>query len=108
MRIVGIIALVSLLGCSKGEQEKDVALPRVPPDTVVVSWSVISRSSERDSLHSVLEAGRKLTTTTRASNGTMMSSSRTVSEKEYVTLIDQLRSLDCCSLESTGVERTDP
>ena len=108
MRIVWVIAVISLLGCKKGDSEKEVALPRVPPDTVVVSWSVVSRSSVRDSLHAVLEANRKLTTTTRSSGGTMMSTARTVSKKEYATLIDQLRGLDCCSLESTRADRSDP
>jgi hypothetical protein len=108
MHIVWIIALVWLLGCRIGDQEHDVALPRVPPDAVVVSWSVVSRSSNRDSLHAVLDASRKLTTTTRAPDGTMMSISRTVSKKEYATLIDRLRTLDCCSLESTRSPRSDP
>lgn len=108
MRIVWVIALVSSLGCKTGDREKDVELPRVPPDTVVVSWSLVSRSSDRDSLHAVLEANRKLTTTTRAPNGTMMSVSRTVSEEEYATVVAQLRTLDCCSLESTSAERPDP
>lgn len=108
MRIVWVIGFVWLLGCRKGDQEHDVALPRVPPDTVVVSWSVISRSSDRDSLHAVLDASRKLTTTTRTPDGTMMSVSRTISKKEYATLIDRLRTLDCCSLESTRSARPDP
>ncbi|MGB5219598.1 MAG: hypothetical protein WBN60_01115 [Polyangiales bacterium] len=107
MRIVWVLALVSLFGCDKGDRIEEVALPRVPPDTVVVSWSVISRSSDRDSLHAVLEASRKLTTTTRTANGTMMSISRTVSKSEYAALIDRLRTLDCCSIESTHAERSD-
>jgi hypothetical protein len=107
MRIVWVLALVSLFGCDKGDRLEEAALPRVPPDTVVVSWSVISRSSDRDSLHAVLEASRKLTTTTRTANGTMMSVSRTVSKSEYAALVDRLRTLDCCSIESTHAERSD-
>jgi hypothetical protein len=80
----------------------------VPPDTVVLSWSVISRSSDRDSAHAVLEASRKLTTTTRSPEGTMMSISRTISREEYAELVGRLRSLDCCSLRSTTVEQPDP
>ncbi len=108
MRIVWVIAFICLLGCEKGDSEREIALPRVPPDTVVVSWSVVSRSAERDSLHAVLEASRKLTTTTRAAGGTMMSTSRTVSAEEYATLIDRIRTLECCAIESTRADRSDP
>ena len=108
MRIVWVIAIAALLGCHKGEQEKEVVLPHVPPDTVVVSWSVVSRSSDRDSLHVVIEANRTLTTTTRAPSGTTMSTSRTIPKKEYAKLVGQLRALDCCSLRSTHAERAHP
>jgi hypothetical protein len=47
-------------------------------------------------------------TTTRSSDGTMMSVERTVSEEEYADLVGRLRSLDCCSLKSTTKERSDP
>jgi hypothetical protein len=110
MRSVWILAIAisSALGCERGEREKKVVLPRVPPDTVVASWSFISRSSDRRSVHSVLEASRELTTTTRSPNGTIMSVSRTISKKEYSTLVDELRVLDCCSLQSSDAERLDP
>jgi len=108
MRVVWVTVIVSLLGCQENERARKVVLPQVPPETVVVSWSLISRSADRRSLHVVLDASRALTTTTRSADGTMMSVERTVSKSEYVDLIAQLRSLDCCSLESTGVERSDP
>lgn len=108
MRKAWIMAVISLLGCPQADPSDKVVLPQVPPDTVVVSWSVISRSSDRDSVHAVLEANRKLTTTTRSSGGTMMSISRTISKKEYAGLVERLRSLDCCALESTVAEQSDP
>jgi len=83
-------------------------LPAVGPDTVVVSWSFVSRSSDRDSLHVVLDSSRNLNVTTRAANGTLMNISRVVSEQEYAKLVGTLRTLDCCSLQSTSKERTDP
>ena len=106
---VGWIALLALsAGRPKTESEVDVDLPRVPPDTAVMSWSVISRSADRDSIHAVLEASRKLTTTKRVADGTMISVSRTVSKAEYAALVGKLRALDCCSLSSTTAERSDP
>ena len=108
MRIVWVIVLAALMGCEQSEREPEVVLPRVPPDTVIVSWSVVSRSTARESVHAVLEASRKLTTTTRTADGTMMSTSRTVSTKEYASVVRALRSLDCCSLQSTTAERPDP
>ena len=97
-----------LWGCTGQERTVEVELPSVPPDTVVVSWSVISRSSDRDSLHAALDATRKLSVTNKAPNGTMMSIARTVSEKDYTALVATLRALDCCSLQSTSQERTSP
>jgi hypothetical protein len=101
-------AFVLLWGCTGNEPKQEVVLPKVPPDTVVVSWSVVSRSADRDSIHAALEASRKLTVTNRAPDGTMMSISRTVSEKDYAALVAALRALDCCSLSSTTQERTRP
>jgi hypothetical protein len=103
-----VCAFVLLWGCTKNKQEEEVALPELPPDTVVVSWSVISRSADRDSVHAALEAGRRLTVTNKAPDGTMMSISRTVSEQDYAALVATLRALDCCSLSSTTQERTRP
>jgi len=108
MRTVWVIAIASLLSCKNGDPKKDVALPRVPPDTVVVAWSFISRSPDRRSMHVVLDARRQLTTTTRSADGTMMSVERTVSKEEYANLVERLRALECCSLKSTTKERSDP
>ena len=108
MRVAWVIAMVALVGCRKGERQNDVVLPKVPPDTVVLSWSVISRSSDRNSVHAVLEASRQLTTTTRQADGTMISVSRTVSKQEYAGVVDRMRTLQCCTLESTRAERSDP
>lgn len=105
---VVVCAAALLSGCTGKERKVEVELPRVPPDTVVVSWSVISRSSDRDSLHAVLDATRKLNVTNKAPNGTMMSTARTVSEKDYAALVATLRALDCCSLQSTSKERARP
>jgi hypothetical protein len=103
-----VCALMLLWGCKGSEQKEKVALPKVAPDTVVVSWSVISRSTDRDSVHAALEGSRKLTVTNKAPDGTMMSISRTVSENDYATLVATLRALDCCSLPSTTQDRTHP
>lgn len=107
-RVWIIIAVISLFGCPQAEPSDKVVLPQVPPDTVVLSWSVISRSSDRDSVHAVLDASREMTTTTRSAEGTMMSMSRTISKDEYADLVDRLRSLDCCSLRSTVAEQSEP
>lgn len=103
-----VLLLVGLLGCRKSEPSGMVVLPKVPPDTVVLSWSVISRSTTRDSVHAVLEASRKLTTTKRSADGTMISASRSVSKREYSDIVASLRSLDCCALQSTAADRVDP
>lgn len=97
-----------LLSCTPKGQTDEVALPEVEADTVVVSWSVISRSADRRSSHVVLDASRELTTTTRSPDGTMMTVSRTVSEDAYARLVGKLRDLDCCSLASTAKERSYP
>ncbi|KPK13441.1 MAG: hypothetical protein AMJ62_15255 [Myxococcales bacterium SG8_38] len=108
MRIVWAIVVLSLLSCENRSQHKEVVLPRVPPETVVVGWSFISRSPDRRSMHVVLDAGRRLTTTTRSADGTMMSVERTVSKEEYANLVDRLRTLECCALRPTSKERSDP
>ena len=97
-----------LVGCERGNRQGDVVLPEVPPDTVVVSWSFISRSTNRRSTHAVLQASRDLTITTRSADGTMMSVERQVKKEDYATLVGRLRSLDCCSLQSTESERSHP
>lgn len=108
MRVLWVAVFLFLLSCRQGKPERKVVLPHVPPDTVVVSWSLISRSADRRSTHVVLDASRVLTTTTRSADGTMMSVERTVSKAEYATLIARLRELECCSLESTKAERSHP
>jgi hypothetical protein len=103
-----VCGLVLLWGCTGRDQKEEVRLPDVSPDTVVVSWSVVSRSADRDSVHVVLEGSRKLTVTNKAPDGTMMSISRTVSKEDYAALVGTLRALDCCSLPSTTEDRTRP
>ncbi|MBW2209964.1 MAG: hypothetical protein JRG67_02800 [Deltaproteobacteria bacterium] len=49
-------AAVLLLSCTRNEQREEVALPNVAPDTVVVSWSVVSRSSDRPKLVGTLRS----------------------------------------------------
>ena len=105
---VSLIACLVMLACEPSQPHADVVLPQVPPDTIVMSWSLISKSPGRQSVHSVLNASQKLTTTTRSDNGTMMSVSRGVSNEEYARLIKRLRELDCCALESTELQRPDP
>ena len=103
-----VCAAVLLWGCTGKEQKQHVELPKVTPDTVVVSWSLISRSSDRRSIHAALDGSRELITTTRSSTGTMMSVTRTVSEEDYAKLVGTLRGLECCSLPSTSEERSEP
>jgi len=103
-----LFASVILCACQGKEQAAEVALPKVAPDTVVVSWSVISRTADRDSIHVALDASRKLHVTNKAPNGTMMSIARTISDDDYAKLVGSLRALDCCSLRSTTEERASP
>lgn len=97
-----------LWSCTRSEHGEEVVLPKVGPDTVVLSWSVISRSSDRDSLYVALDGSRNLNVTNRSPDGTMMSVTHTVSEKDYAKLIGTLRALDCCSIHSTSQERSSP
>lgn len=108
MRKAWVLVVISMLACQQRDKSKEVALPRVAPETVVVSWSFISRSQDRRSTHVVLNARRELITTTRSASGTIMSVERTVSKDEYANLVDRLRKLNCCSLKSTTKERSDP
>ncbi len=101
-------AALVLASCIAGKSEQKLPLPEVPPDAVVVSWSVVSKSEDRDSVHAVLEGDRKLTVTNRAPSGTMMSVSRTLSKEDYGRLVAELRDLGCCALESTTAERSGP
>jgi len=103
-----VCATVLLWGCTGNERKVEVELPQVAPDTVVVSWSVISRSLDRDSLHAALDATRTLNVTNRGPDGTMMNIARTVSKKDYAKLVGTLRALNCCSLQSTTKGRTRP
>ena len=103
-----LCAFLVLVGCNARKSEQKLPLPEVPPDAVVVSWSVVSRSDDRDSVHAVLEGNRKLTVTNRAPNGTMMSVSRTLSKADYGRLVGELRDLHCCTLESTQANRKSP
>jgi hypothetical protein len=103
-----VCAAMLSFGCTAKEPKIEVELPNVAPDAIVVSWSVISRSSDRDSIHAVLDANRKLNVTNKAPDGTMMSIAREVSVRDYAALVTTLRALDCCSLQSTSKERTDP
>jgi hypothetical protein len=105
---IWFLCVAVLLSCKPRESDKEVALPEVSPDTVVVSWSVISRSADRRSSHVVLEASRDLITTSRSPDGTMMTVSSTVSKDGYAKLLGALRELDCCSLTSTAEERSYP
>ncbi|MBW2402642.1 MAG: hypothetical protein JRF42_02280 [Deltaproteobacteria bacterium] len=105
---VVVCATALLWGCTGKERKVEVELPQVAPDTVVVSWSVVSRSSDRDSLHVVLDAAREMNVTNRSPDGTMINVVHTVSEKDYAKLVASLRALDCCSLRSTSKERTHP
>jgi len=107
MRIL-MLCVVLLFGCKPGSKADDVVLPKVSPDTVVASWSVISRSEGRKSMHSALEGSRQLITTSRSSNGTMMTVQHEVPEEDYGRLVQRLRDLDCCSLASTEAERSYP
>jgi hypothetical protein len=107
MRIC-ILCVTLLLSCTPNGHKEDVALPKVAPDTVVVSWSLISRSSGRRSTHVALQGNRELITTTRSADGTMMTVTRTASKEDYTKLVGSLRSLDCCSLPSTSEERSYP
>ena len=61
---IWILCVILLPSCTPNEQKEEVALPNVAPDTVVVSWSLISRSAGRRSMHVALQGNRELITTT--------------------------------------------
>lgn len=103
-----VCAGLLVFGCKSDRDPAAAALPEVEPDTVVVSWSVISRSDDRDSIHVVLEGSRQLVVMRRSPNGNMISVSHTVSEKDYADLVSRLRALDCCALQSTTRDRLRP
>lgn len=103
-----IAAGLVFCGCKGDRDRAKVVLPQVDPDTVVVSWSVISRSDGRDSMNVVLEGSRELIVTRRSVSGNMISVSHRVSEEDYADLVRRLRSLECCKLESTTRDRLRP
>lgn len=86
-------------GC-EGRQEQRVALPNVAPTDVVVSWGMVSREGSTRTMYMALYGDRKTEVVTKQPNGTMMRVERTLGMERYVELIDRLRKLDCCSLES--------
>ena len=103
-----VCATVLLYGCTRNEPKQEVELPKVAPETLVVLWTVLSRSSDRDSIQVALDGSRKLNVMRRTPGGTRMSIDRTVSEVEYAKLVGTLRALDCCSLQSTSKESARP
>lgn len=103
---VGFVLATS--GCERRNGHAGIVLPQVPPETVVVSWSFISRSPDRRSTHAVLQASRNLTVTSRSADGTMMSVERQVPKARYAEMVGDLRELECCSLQSTRGASRDP
>jgi hypothetical protein len=97
-----------LLAACEGRKRADVALPDVEPDEVVVSWGMIGRDASRDTLYMALYGNRNLEVVTKQPSGTMIQVQQTLGEDRYLELIDTLRSLDCCSLESRFEEAPSP
>jgi hypothetical protein len=93
-----VVAGLLLAGCEGREQQ--VALPNVKPNEVVVSWGMVSRDGSRDTMYMEVRANRQMTVTSKRPNGNMLQVQRDLTEDEYAELVDKLRKLDCCSLQS--------
>ncbi len=92
-------AAILIAGCD-GRKEQRVALPEVAPTEVVVSWAMISREASSSTMYMALRGNRQLEIVTKQPSGTMMQVQRELGKDQYAELIDKLRKLDCCSLES--------
>ncbi|MDH3202435.1 MAG: hypothetical protein OEM15_16210 [Myxococcales bacterium] len=96
-----------LAGC-EGRQEARVVLPDVEPDAVVVSWGMVGRDGSRDTMYMELRGDRQVAITTKRPNGNLIQVQRKLGMDQYAELIDKLRKLDCCSLESRSKTAPSP
>lgn len=99
--------MLFLAGC-EGRQAPQVVLPSVEPNEVVVSWAMISREGSTSTMYMALHGNRNLEVVTKQPSGTMMRVDRTLGPEPYAELIDKLRTLDCCSLESSSETAPSP
>ncbi|MDH3846133.1 MAG: hypothetical protein OES69_19495, partial [Myxococcales bacterium] len=102
-----LLGALLLAGC-EGRQEARVVLPDVEPSEVVVSWGMVGRDGSRDTMYMELLGDRRMAITTKRPNGNMVQVQRELSKDQYADLIDQLRKLDCCSLESRSKTAPSP
>ena len=107
MRIASVLLLGLLAGCSSKAKEP-VQLPSVQPDDVVVSWGMIGRSAQRDTMYMSLQADRRMRVVTKSPSGTMTSVEQTIGEGKYEDLVRQLRKLECCTLTSAHSDPPSP
>lgn len=101
------LSMLFLAGC-EGRQESQVALPGVAPTDVVVSWGMISREGATSTMYMALYGNRNVEVVTKQPSGTLMRVDRTLGPKPYTELVDKLRTLDCCSLESASETAPSP
>ncbi len=106
MRKRWLFAALLLVGCEGREQE--VLLPTVKPNEVVVSWGMVSRDRSRDTMYMEVRGDRQMTVTTKRPSGNMVQVRRDLTKDQYAELIDKLRKLDCCSLESRSETAPSP
>lgn len=107
MWIRWLLLVVVLTGC-KSRSEAPVEMPTVAPSDAVVSWGMIGRNAQRDTMYMEIRGDRSMTIVTKSPSGTMVSVEQTVSEDKYRELVRQLRDLDCCSLMSTTESAPSP
>ncbi len=93
-----LVGALLFAGCEG--RKSQVVLPSVEPSAVVVSWGMVGRDGSRDTMHMELRGDRQMAITTKRPNGNMIRVERELSKDQYAELIDKLRKLDCCSLES--------
>lgn len=101
-----MLLAVLMVGCKPSEEP--VKMPQAGPQDVVVSWGMIGRKAQRDTMYMELHGDRRMTVVTKSPSGTMMSVEQTVAEEQYTELVRQLRGLECCSLASTHESAPSP
>ncbi len=94
-------AALILWGCGACDSNR-AAFPKVDPDTVVISWTVVGQESSRDTLYVSLRGNRQMEVVIKQPNGTILRTERELDATAYGALVTRIRTLDCCALESTS------
>lgn len=99
--------LVLLVGCEWFEEMR-LEVPDVPPDSIVLSWSMVDRGASGDTMYMAIYGNRDMELVTKQPNGTMMRLERTLTKKQYAEIVRMMRDLDCCALRSESDEAPGP